>query len=625
MAAAEQLIQATIETLRPHVPFDGMEAKALRLLASRVKLAYFPKGTETVGPASGAVSRLFIVKQGVVAGRASAELPAEELIDLVHGPGECFPIGALLGRRPTAYHYVAESDVFVYELEEDDFRKLFELSPRFQRFCTDYLSSLLEQSRRALRAHAADVVADESRMLAPLRQLARHEPVSCGPDVPIRIVLQMMQTHGIGSMIVVDAERVPIGIFTQPDLLQRVALGGKDLSEPISSVMTTHPVVLDGEAPIYAAAVTMARHGIRHIILVSDGKLAGVLSERDLFAMQRVSLRRAAEAIRGARDAAALVDAAQDVRQLAGNLLAQGMSSEHLTQVISALNDSLTQRAIAIVAARHGFEQRYCWIALGSEGRMEQTLATDQDNALILDEGADASVFIAFADEVNRLLDACGFPLCRGDIMARNPKWCLTLAQWRETFTRWVQSPVPEALLNAAIFFDFRSLAGEPQFAGELREWLLGQTAGNPAFLRAMTSNALQARPPLGLLRDFVTDGSEQFPGTIDLKQLGVRPLVDVARVWALAHRLAETGTAERLRAAGAIGVLPEDEVAAAIESFHFIQTLRLRHQHFDRPAPGAENRIRPDTLNSLDRRILKEAFRHASKLQERLRLDYQL
>jgi CBS domain-containing protein len=180
-------------------------------------------------------------------------------------------------------------------------------------------------------------------------------------------------------------------------------------------------------------------------------------------------------------------------------------------------------------------------------------------------------------------------------------------------------------LLNAAIFFDLRALAGEAQLAGQLRDGMLAQTAGNPAFLRAMASNALQVRPPVGLLRDFVTDDSKEFPNTIDLKKLGVRPYVDAARVWALAHRLAGTGTAERLRGAAKAGALPEQEAADGCAAFHFIQALRLRHQHLEHPAPGGENRIDPDALNALDRRLLKETFRQTSKLQERLRLDYQL
>jgi CBS domain-containing protein len=552
---------------------------------------------------------------------------AELLVDTVLGPGECFPLGALLGRRNTAYQYVAEEDAFIFELEGTDFRRLLERSPRFQVFCNEYLAMLVEQSRRALRTQLAEVVSDEGRMMAPLHQLVRRPPLSCAPGTPIREVLDTMHRERVGSMIVVDGESRPVGIFTHPDVLERVALADRRLDDPISAVMTPEPVVLPAQAPIYEAALAMARHGIRHIIMVEDGRLRGVVSERDLFALQRASLRRVAERIRNADTPEALADAAQDVRELARSLLVHGLGAEQLTLVVSAVNDSLVQRALDITARKHGIRGDWCWIALGSEGRMEQTLSTDQDNALVLGarEAHEKARFMLFADDVNLTLDRCGFPLCKGDVMARNVRWCNSLDEWRSIFMSWIRHPEPQALLNAAIFFDLRAIGGDPVLVADLRAWLLERTAASPAFLRAMAENALQARPPIGLLRDFVTDDSEAFPGTIDLKKLGVRPFVDVARVWALAHKLPHTGTAERLRAAARAGVLPTEEAAASAEGFHFIQTLRLRHQYLQRVEKGAENRIAPDTLNSLDRRILKETFRQAVKLQERLRLDYQL
>ena len=210
--------------------------------------------------------------------------------------------------------------------------------------------------------------------------------------------------------------------------------------------------------------------------------------------------------------------------------------------------------------------------------------------------------------------------------MARNPRWCLTLEEWRKVFDDWIRNNNPQALLNAAIFFDFRPIAGDAALAGSLREAVLAQTRGNPAFGRAMMENASQSRPPLGLLDGFVADDDGNFPGTIDLKAFGARLFVDAARVLSLAHALPPTGTAARLRAAGAAGALPQEEAAASVEAFHYIQGLRLRRQHLEREVPpGAENRIDPDKLNAVDRRILKSAFRQAALLQERLRMDFGL
>jgi CBS domain-containing protein len=368
------------------------------------------------------------------------------------------------------------------------------------------------------------------------------------------------------------------------------------------------------------------------VVVTRDGRLAGVISERDLFGMQRTSLRRIVERVNTAAGLPQLVEAAADVRALGGALLAQGVAAEQLTQMTSALNDSITQRVIELVAPKHGLTGAWCWLALGSEGRLEQTLATDQDNALIFTAagGTEAARarFLAFAAEVNVALDACGFPLCKGEIMARNPKWCLTSEEWRVLFERWMRVPEPEALLNASIFFDFRALAGEVQLAGELRDFVLRAAVApeHAAFRHAMAQNALLARPPLGLLRDFTTEEGGEFAGTLNLKMYGARPIVDAARLLALAHGLPATSTAARLRAAAAAGVLPQAEADALLDALHFIQSLRLRRQYVESGVtPGSENRIDPARLNAIDRRILKAAFRQANVLQERLKLDYGL
>jgi CBS domain-containing protein len=409
-------------------------------------------------------------------------------------------------------------------------------------------------------------------------------------------VLKTMRAQRIGSMVVANADGVPLGILTTVDVLEKIAAPQASVEAPVSSLMTPQPVTLEEDATLADAAIVMASRGIRHIVVTRDGKLTGVVSERDLFALQRVSLQRTAERIQVAASAAELVDAAADIRGLLRNLLARGVAPEQLTAIASALNDALTHRLIDLRSNAHALHGHWCWLALGSEGRMEQTFVTDQDNALLFAD-AEKNRLLAFADEVNRALDAAGYPVCKGDIMARNPRWCLSAEEWRRVFDGWIRTPEPEALLNASIFFDFRPLAGEARLAGALRDSVLAQTKANRGFLRALTENALRSRPPLGLLHDFSAD-------TLDLKASGARPFVDAARVLALAEGIAETSTARRLRA--------RNEAKAA-EAFHFIQGLRLRHG----------NLLAVGSLSALERRVLKEALREGVLIQQRIGMDF--
>ena len=593
-ASVESLV---IPALRPHAPFDRMEPGALAFLAARVGLAYYPRAHVLVSPESGPADRLYIIKQGSVRGTGGSA-------DVVLGAGECLPLGALIGRRATVYTYRAEVDTFCWELPAADFHGLRTRSPRFEAFCTDHLSILLESAHRALRTGTERALIDNASMLAPLRDALKRPAVACAPEAPLREVLAAMQRERVGSMVVADAAAVPVGIFTTHDVLARVAVPQAPADTPIGALMTPAPVTLAEDATLADAAIAMARRGIRHVVVTRDGKLAGVISERDLFALQRVGLARTAERIRSSKNPESLVAAAADIRELARHLLAHGLAAEPLTRLISALNDSLTQRVIELAAARHALPDAWCWLALGSEGRMEQTFVTDQDNALIFTTADDAgpvrAVLLAFASEVNQALDACGFPLCEGDVMARNPRWCLTLEEWRGVFDGWIRNTSGQALLDAAIFFDFRPIAGEARLAGALRDSVLAQTRTHGAFCRAMAETALQLRPPLGLLKDFTADA-------LDLKRVGARPFVDAARVLALAAGSPETGTAERLRAVGEAG---------AAEGFHYVQGLRLKREG---------NLISVAQLSDIERRVLKGALRRGALLQARLRADFAL
>jgi len=624
MSSPNTLIQATAEHLSRFAPFDSMAREHLLWLAERLKLAYYGKGEVLQSPASGLVDKLFIVKQGVVTGEQGDVGAWLELHE-----GEAFPIGGLLSRRAVISTFKAKADVFAYELDAADFHELVRRSQPFQYFCTQSLAALLEKSQRGTQASYA--TAEQQSLLNSLASITRRKPVTCPPDTPLRAALETIASSGISSIVVVAGEQA-IGVFTVRDLIGRVILPEIDLATPISEVMTRNPIALPSSAHAFEAALAMARHGFRHILVADAGKLIGVVSEKDLFSLQRVGVTQISASIRGADSLEQLQHAAADIHQLGHNMMAQGVAVEQLTQILSTLNDLLTQRVIELeCSATRDCRYGFCWLAFGSEGRLEQTLSTDQDNGIIfvVPEGETVEQarprLLALAERINHALDACGFPLCRGEIMAMNPKWCLSLNEWKAAFARWIDAGDPEALLHASIFFDFRSLYGQHALADELRAWLLEKTVATPRFLHQMAANALRNRPPLGLVRDFVVGGEGEHANTLDLKLNGATPFVDAARVFSLATGVAATGTTARLRGAAPKLNLPEAEVEAWLSSFHFIQMLRLRGQHEENQAGRAmDNRINPDDLNDLDRRILKEAFRQARKVQSRMALDYQ-
>jgi CBS domain-containing protein len=611
-----------------HTPWSGFDAAAFEFLIPRLKLAYFAKDAVIVDRDS-TFPPLHILQSGHVASQAAG---LDTLPDRVLQPGDCFPVGALsAGGQPTR-SYVAVDDVFAYQLSVDDFQQLRRVSPAFEAFCGEALSVLAQQSLAELQRHYAQVAADQHTLTRPLAELIPNAPVTCALDTPIRAALVTMREAGVRSIIVTDAAQAPLGVFTLNDLRDRVVLADLDLATPISRVMTSHPIALPADHSAADAMQAMAVGGFNQVIVVDHGKVIGTVFERDLFELQRVSLRQIHHAIRSARSVGALKHVAGDIRNLARNLLAQGASGESLTRTIAALNDALTREVITLTLQANDIgDIDWCWLALGSEGRGEQTLATDQDNALIFVPAADDNAervrhdLLGFAREVNAALDTLGFPLCKGGIMASNPEWCLTADEWRLKFTRWIAEPTPAALLNANIFFDFRALYGDSTLADALSRWLLARTGESKLFLRLMVANALQTDAPLGLIRAFDVDDGADGDGMLDLKTRGTRIFVDAARVFALGHGIHEAGTLERIRRAGEIIRADAKHVSATVEAFNFLQVLRLRTQDrsADRSARVTPNRIDPYKLNEVDQRMLKEAFRQARKLQQRLKETY--
>lgn len=630
-AAPPLVHEAVREFFAKHAPFSSLDEAALSFVVPRLKLAYFAKDSVVIDRDS-QFPPLHIIQSGHVASQAAG---LDTLPDRVLGPGECFPVGALsAGGQPTR-SYRAVDDVFAYQLGVDDFRALRAMSPPFAAYCAEAVTVLAQQSLAELQRHYAQVAADQHSLTRPLAELIPAAPVTCAPETSLRAALQLMQDHSVRSVIVVDAERAPLGVFTLNDLRDRVAL--KDLpldGTPVAQVMTPDPITLPAHSTAAEAMQSMAAGGFHQVIVTDHGRVLGTVYEHDLFALQRVSLRQIHHAIRSARGVPSLKHVAGDIRNLARNLLAQGVSAEALTRTIVALNDALTRQVLALSLRNHPLQGiDWCWLALGSEGRGEQTLATDQDNAIIFVAPRDGArsleavrrELLAFAREVNEALDALGFPLCKGGIMAGNPECCLSEDEWRARFLHWLTEPTPQALLQANIFFDLRAIYGDSALADALQDWLLARTRDSAIFLRLLMANALQTEPPLGLIRAFAVDDEPGRAGTIDLKARGTRIFVDAGRASALALGDRAVNTAERIRHAAAHFGADPRHVQATVDAFHYLQMMRMRTQerHAADPGGAGANRVDPYALNDIDQRMLKEALRQARKLQQRVQESF--
>jgi len=629
--AAPTIAASLRQLLTAYMPFSAMSPADIDFIIENVEIAYFGPGEVLLAPSDKIPSHCLIVKQGRVQGTA----PDGKSIAYEAGVGDCFPMGALLAERPVSLTYRSVGDTFCLMLPRERFVALTRRSPPFLDYCKRRLGAMLDLSRQQLQQTYASEASAERTMATPLGELVRGPALTCAPDTPLREAFGRMHAAHVGSVLVVESdeqgEQVS-GILTRTDLIGRVILPEVPLATAVREVMTPNVRTLDAEQTAADASLLMAEHSIRHIPVMRKDpggrRVAGVVSERDLFALQRLTVRQLAVAIRRAEDVDALVVAATAVRRLSHHLVAQGVAAAQLTRLISHLNDQLTVRLLTIATQRLKLEaDTFCWLSFGSEGRGEQTIATDQDNGILfVADRTDQGAMLELADWTNQALAACGFPLCKGNIMARNPAWCLDYAGWEALFAGLIDRGDPDALLNSSIFFDFRPLFGDAGLANRLHADVVTRAQRNARFLKQMSDNALRNRPPAG--RGIVDSlFGEAGPERVDLKMHGTVPFVDAARIWALAAGRLETNTSERLGRLGDSGRLPQDDVRGWIASFEYFQLMRLRGQHRRSQTYAAAtenpNEVELGELSALDRRIINEAFRQARKVQQRLELDF--
>lgn len=622
--ASHSLVQNLRQQLMQGLPFSKMAQKDVDFFLTASSEAYFAPKEVILSPADGAPQFLYLIRQGRVSGRR--DIPGIEETAFLLDAGSLFSIGSAFANRPVSTTYSAVDDCFCLLFPVEAMRQLASQSIPFSEFLNNRIWGLLQESRIALRnAFASQALAEQS-LESRVGDLALKKPLTIGPNKSLREALTLIDEKKVGSILIVEDQHTILGILTRYDVLSRVTLSDLDLSTPISAVMTPDVKTLTVDDTAEMAGLLMSRFNIRHLPVLDRGELVGIISERDLFSLQRLSLSNISSAIRGTDDLAQLKKCADDIRTFARNLLGQGVQARQLTTLISHLNDVLTVRLIEIYAAKHQLNMtQFAWIALGSEGRSEQTIATDQDNALVFSDSAPESqreVYLRFAGEVNQALNECGYPLCKGKIMASNPELCLTQHEWLFRFSRWIEQGNPQDLLNASIFFDFRVLAGNPDLLIPLKDYVRTKAAATPRFIKLMADNSLNIRVPLnwfGAIEPKEIDGQK----TIDLKMQGTAIIVDVARIYSLAFGIEAINTRERLAAIGRALNVPESESASWITAFEFLQTLRLAAQIGEAKIGGNPNVIDIEKLNIVDRSILKEALSKVRSLQQYLQLDY--
>jgi CBS domain-containing protein len=606
-------MQEIARFLAAHPPFDGLPPEALEQTGATVEIAYFPRGASILRQGGEPSRYLHVIVKGVVELRQADDRGVSELVETL-AEGETFGQLSLLSRSPHLWDVVAREDILVYLIPAEQVERLRH-QPGFEALLAGRAGDRL---RRALAARREPAPLDLLSVRAG--DLVGRPLVTCEPGETVVEAARRMRAEQISSLVV---RGQPPGLVTASDLRDRVLAAGRSGDTPVEAVMTTPLHTMPAEATLGEVLLCMVDRGIHHLPLVREGRLVGMVTDTDLLRHES----RHPLFVRRQLDRAAtpegLAAYAGEVTAAAVRLIGAGSPAGGVTRFLTSAHDALYVRVARDGEAALGPPPcPYALLVLGSGARGESTLRTDQDHALVLadDPPADAAAWFAgLAEYLAAMLERCGLPRCPGGVMATNPARRVTCRAWQHQFSSWIQEPEEDALLDAAICFDFRQLHGDLDAEGALRP-VIRQAAGNRRFLGRLARAALRRRPPLGFLRQLRGDRH----GRVDLKAHGTAPIVDLARLLALEAGSAELATVARLRAASerrTVGRTAADLAAA----FEYLQEVRLRHQAGRLQAGAApDDLIALADLGALERRWLKDAFHLLYTCQESVRIGFQ-
>jgi len=590
--------------LRATPPFDSLPQDLFDDAAKTVDVAYYPSGTQLTHVGGTPLAHLYVIRKGSVRlERGGQTLQVVE-------EGESFGFTSLLTGEATM-DVTVDEDLVAYRIPGAAFRRLL-VDPRFSGHFALGMAARLRASidQDPVTLFRADLSGD-------LSQFAFRPPVWIAPTTTVGEAAKTMRDLRISSLLV---RGDPPGIVTDRDFRNRVLADDLGPEEPVSRILSKPLLTIPSTLPLYDVWARLLDANVHHLPVIRDGEIVGVVTSGDLLrhsAQGPVAVLRGVERLPG-RDS--LSGYAGKVAEMTAALAAGKLMITTIAGFVARLNDTLLRRILRWAEEDLGpAPVPYAWLAFGSEGRMEQTLLTDQDNALVYaDEGAGhREYFQALAERVNGDLERAGFPRCAGGYMARN--WHFTISEWSQRFNAWIDSPQPKALLEASIFFDFRRVAGE--LSVEPLEEIIALSSGKSIFLRFLARSAMEFRPPPSLLLRLRGDSSE-----LDIKLRGISPIVFLARAYALEAGSHARNTLERIAVARRAGLIDQENEENVAEAYRFLLGLRLRRQLKTLSEGGeASNKLTLAQLTAIERSRLKDSFRAIRFWQDRGAFHYHL
>jgi CBS domain-containing protein len=597
-------------------PFDKLQSHELEAVTDAMDIAYFRKGESLIRQGT-SPEALYLIIKGIV-----QETRDDEVVS-VYIPQDSFDAMSLLEGK-SKNDFTVQEELICYVLPKELFMTLIQNNRYFEDFFYHDLSkrmNLLTEQRNHKEL--------ASFMVAQIQEAYIHPPLFVEANSSVYEAARTMSHHKSDFVLVKGSQE--IGIVTDKDLRDHVVLQRYSIDDSVENIATYHLISMPHNEFLLNALLVMLRHSIKHVLIVKSSEnhfspaaisndsvnnqeIIGVLEQIDLLSYLSNHTRLVAVQIDRAKNIEQLKVASQNMTNMIKSFQANGIKIRYMMQWVNELNQQIFKKLYSFIAPPKLLENS-CLIVMGSEGRGEQILKTDQDNAIILRDGFSYSGLTAFTQELADTLIEFGYPPCPGKIMVNNPRWCQPLKGFKEQLFQWVVE-FQEPLLELAIFCDAKAVAGDAGLFEQAKRYLYERLQNNQAFFSYFAKPTLSFETPLNLFANFIVEKSNE--NRLDIKKGGIFPIVHGVRSLALEHKITQTNTIERIKALTDIRLFDKAFATDLIEALGFMISLRLQFElEKVKQEQAYDNYIKPSQLNKLERDLLKDSFKIVNNFKQ--------
>jgi CBS domain-containing protein len=614
----------TVVFLKNIAPFDTLDETDLNKIAKNMTEEIFLPKDFIIKQGTHGLN-FYIIKSGLVRVYIQDSSVNENLLAFL-GEGDCFGEISLLRNKPTNANVQTMEKTVCLIYAKEYFLDMVESYPMFMDFFDQLLMRRTKSTYQEFLSKEPNVSQVEPYLYSKqVKDMMSQKRGFIDEKSAIRDAAKEILQNRTGPRITMDDQgnsKGLVGIYT---ITNALLFEDVDPGDPIGSIAEKEFYSIDCDSYFFDALHCMIKNNTNTLVITEEGKSKGILTGFDLLRFRGRETLSLLRNIEDAPDLAQLNIMRGEVEKVLRELMADGALASHACKIVSEFNDKVVKRIISFAVDVCGPPPcAYSWLGLGSEGREEQTLFTDQDNAIIFDnnhqQNGAQEYFKKFSNTVVNGLNQCGIPLCKGNIMATNPKFFGNMEEWKAKTSKWIKSLdlSEDELMDTYVFLDFRSLHGEKALEKELKAHIIKLIKENPAFLKSLAQTIVSIPMPIGFFKNFIVEKSGEHKDGLNIKLYGLVPLITCLKIMALQYGITETNTLERIKELGRMQAITNDQQEVLIQAFETFLTLKIRNNLADiDQGRSFDNFVKPTELSTRQKQILKEAFWAVSELQK--------